>query len=105
MSVSTVNTSRTWRFRLARTFFGLTDEYMENVYETFFFMKYSGGWSFAEAYNLPVGLRTWFAKRLVTQLKIEQDAVEKANKGSGGTSTQTLSAHNQPNLPQRYQNK
>jgi len=68
-------------------------------------MKYSGGWSFAEAYNLPVGLRTWFAKRLFDQLKAEQEAVQKANKGGGGSPTQTLGAHNQPPLPKRYQDK
>ena len=45
--------SRTWRCRSQRTFFGLTDEYMENIYEQFFFLKYSGGWSFSESYNLP----------------------------------------------------
>ena len=65
-----------------RTFFGLTDEYMENVYEQFFFLKYSGGWSFSEAYNLPVGLRKWFVERLVKQLESEQAAIEKASKGT-----------------------
>ena len=80
---------------------------MENVYETFFFMKYSGGWSFAEAYNLPVGLRTWFAKRLIKQLEDEQEAARLAQKGqeSGKGSPQPLSAHNQPPLPSRYQDK
>ena len=65
-----------------RTFFGLTDEYMENIYEQFFFLKYSGGWSFSEAYNLPVGLRKWFVERLVKQLESEQAAIEKASKGT-----------------------
>ena len=59
-------------------------------------MKYSGGWSFSEAYNLPVGLRKWFVERLVAQLKAESEAIQKASKGSGGSSTQTLSRHNQP---------
>ena len=79
-----------------RTFFGLTDEYMENIYEQFFFLKYSGGWSFSEAYNLPVGLRKWFVERLVKQLESEQAAIEKASKG---TNSQTLSSHNQPTPP------
>ena len=86
--------SRHWRFRLQRTFFGLTDEYMENIYEQFFFLKYSGGWSFLEAYNLPVGLRKWFVQRLVQQLETERDAVESATRG--GSKSQTLTAHNQP---------
>jgi len=69
---------------------------MESVYEAFFFMKYSGGWSFSEAYNLPVGLRKWFAERLIQQLKAESEAIQKASQGHGGSNTQTLSRHNQP---------
>jgi len=80
-----------------RSFFGLTDDYMENVYEHFFFLKYSGGWSFSEAYNLPVGLRNWFVGRLVQQIEMENEAVERAS--SGAQKTHTLSADNQPSLP------
>jgi hypothetical protein len=89
-----------WRFRLRRTFFGLSPEYMEQVYEQFFFLKYSGGWSFSEAYNLPVGLRTWFVNRLVQQLQDEKKAVEEASKGKG--KSQELSAFNQPRPPPGY---
>ena len=64
-----------------RTFFGLTDEYIQNVYEQFFFLQYSGGWSLTEAYNLPVGLRKWFVERLVKQLEDEKKAMEEASKG------------------------
>ena len=53
---------------------------MENVYEQFFFLKYHGGWSFTEAYNLPVGLRGWFVNRLVQQIEKENEQVKKANK-------------------------
>jgi len=53
---------------------------MEGVYEAFFFLKYFGGWSFMEAYNLPIGLRAWFVKRLSEQLKKENDAVKKASR-------------------------
>ena len=63
-----------------RTFFGLDSKYMENIYEQFFFLKYHGGWSFTEAYNLPVGLRTWFVNRLVQQIEKENEEVKKANK-------------------------
>ena len=65
-----------------RTFFGLGKEYMKNVYEQFFFLKYHGGWSFTEAYSLPVGLRKWFVERLVKQLEQEKEQVDKANKKS-----------------------
>ena len=81
-----------------RTFFGLTDEYMHNVYEQFFLLKYSGGWSFSEAYNLPVGLRKWFVERLLQQLEAENEAIEKASNRQGSRS-QTLSAENQPAPP------
>lgn len=65
-----------------RTFFGLSKDYMKNVYEQFFFLKYHGGWSFTEAYSLPVGLRKWFVERLVKQLEQEKEQVDKANKKS-----------------------
>ena len=70
---------------------------MENVYEQFFFLKYSGGWSFSEAYNLPIGLRLWFVKRLVKQLEAEKEAMEKASKGRKGS--QELTPHNSPKMP------
>ena len=67
-----------------QSFFGLTSEYMQAVYEQFFYMKYSGGWSFTEAYSLPVGLRKWFFERLVKQLEAEKEANENASKGKKG---------------------
>jgi len=71
---------------------------MESVYEQFFFLKYSGGWSFSEAYNLPVGLRTWFVDRLMQQLEAEKNAIESAQKGT--SRAQTLTSQNQPPTPQ-----
>ena len=69
-------------FRLQQTFFGLSSEYMENVYEQFFILKYHGGWSFTEAYSLPIRLREWFLKRLIKQKEQEQEAMEEASGGS-----------------------
>ena len=63
---------------MAQTFFGLSDDYMEQIYEQFFLLKYFGGWSFVEAYNLPVGLRTWFVKRLTKQFEDEKKQYDKA---------------------------
>jgi|TARA_R110000824_G_scaffold126576_2_gene286150 hypothetical protein len=71
---------------------------MQNIYEQFFFLKYSGGWSFTEAYNLPIGLREWFVKRLIQQLETEKEMMEKSSKG-GGSSAQTLTTYNQPPSP------
>ena len=76
---------------------------MENVYEQFFFLKYSGGWSFTEAYNLPVGLRKWFVERLVKQIESENEAIQQASRGGG--SAQTLGTHNQPPTPASYSKK
>ncbi len=78
---------------------------MENIYEQFFFLKYSGGWSFSEAYNLPVGLRQWFVKRLMTQLEREQEAIENAQSKNSSATTHTLTPHNQPELPPHLRDK
>ncbi len=64
------------------SFFGLSEKYMESVYEQFFLLKHHGGWSFIEAYNLPVGLRVWFLNRLVKQFEEEKQQVEAAKKKS-----------------------
>tara|TARA_Y100000034_G_C6792337_1_gene354850 strand:+ start:17 stop:244 length:228 start_codon:yes stop_codon:yes gene_type:complete len=69
-------------FRLRRTFFGLGDKYIESVYEQFFYMKYYGGWSFTEAYNLPVKVRDWFVNKLTEQLKMEHEEMESMTKSS-----------------------
>jgi hypothetical protein len=50
---------------------------MQNVYEQFFSLKYYGGWSFIEAYNLPVGLRLWFLEKLKDQIEKENEALKK----------------------------
>tara|TARA_R100000008_G_C3557169_1_gene153880 strand:+ start:859 stop:1038 length:180 start_codon:yes stop_codon:yes gene_type:complete len=55
---------------------------MKNVYEQFFLMKYYGGWSFIEAYNLPVGLRDWFFERLLKQKEDEQESNKKASQNN-----------------------
>jgi len=77
------------------TFFGLTSDYMEDVYEQFFFLKHEGGWSFTEAYNLPIGLRAWFVERLVKHIKMQNEA----NQNAAGGKSQTLTSANQPPMP------
>jgi hypothetical protein len=69
-----------WRFRLARTFFGLTSEYIQNVYEQFFYMKYYSNWSLMELYNLPVGLRKWYFDKLLEQKEKEVEAEKEAQR-------------------------
>jgi hypothetical protein len=53
---------------------------MEAVYEQFFVLKHHGGWSFAEAYSLPVGLRMWFLERLKKQFDDEAKEMKKATR-------------------------
>ena len=68
---------RLLRCLLQRNFFGLSDSYQQNIYEQFFYLKYYGGWSVFESYNLPVGLRNWFVKKLVDHMKEEADQIKK----------------------------
>jgi hypothetical protein len=74
---------------------------MEAVYEQFFYLKYVGGWSFIEAYNLPVGLRNWFTDRLAEQLRRENEKAEEASRasGGGGRSTYELSSNGMNSMP------
>lgn len=48
------------------------------MYKEFFLLKYHGGWSFFEAYALPVQLRLWFVQELGKQIEKEKEAVDKA---------------------------
>ena len=52
---------------------------MESVYEQFL-LKYHGNWSLIEAYSLPIGLRNWFAKRLIKQFEKEKEDYDNAQK-------------------------
>ncbi len=67
-------------------------------------MKYVGGWSFTEAYNLPVGLRIWFVTRLSKQLEAEADQAEKASKGKGSSKSTQLTSNNAPSPPPQLGN-
>jgi len=74
--------NKNWRCPSGQTFFGLSDKYLENVYEQIFLLKYHGGWSFIEIYNLPIGLRRWFLTRLEKQFAEENEQYKEANKKS-----------------------
>jgi hypothetical protein len=73
---------KTWRCRLQRTFFGLDDTYIQQVYEQIFVLKYHGGWSFTEAYSLPTMIRNWYVQRLQQQFEMEKEAMEQAQSNS-----------------------
>jgi len=89
--------NRTWRCRLQRTFFGLSHEYIAQVYEQFFLLKYHGGWSFIEAYNLPVKLRRWFMERLQKQFKDEAEQMKKSQ-GKGSSNMPSMSRPSMPSV-------
>ena len=67
-------------YRSRSTFFGLGPEYIQNVYEEIFLLKYHGNWAVTESYNLPILIRRWFLERLVKQKEMEKEEVEKASK-------------------------
>lgn len=73
-------TARKLRSPLLWSFFGLGEEYIKDVYEQFFLLKYHGGWSFIEAYNLPIQIRLWFLRRLQKQFETEKEEYEKASR-------------------------
>ena len=72
--------SKKWRYRLPLTFFGLNDEVIRNVYEQLFLLKYHGGWSFFESYNLPVRIRVWFLERLIEEREKEAEQIKSASR-------------------------
>tara|TARA_A100001391_G_scaffold200622_1_gene185595 strand:- start:170 stop:397 length:228 start_codon:yes stop_codon:yes gene_type:complete len=70
--------NRNWRYRLTLTFFGLTNEYVQGVYEEIFNLKMHANWSFQEAYNLPIVVRRWFLKRTIKYYEDKAEAERRA---------------------------
>ena len=52
---------------------------MRSIYEQFFYMKYYGGWSLYELYNLPLGLRSFYIELLSEHKKKEAEEQQKAS--------------------------
>ena len=67
---------------MASSFFGLTHKYIQGVYEEIFQLKYHGGFSIFESYNLPINIRRWFLNRLSEQFKKEAEQIKKARSKS-----------------------
>ena len=54
--------------------FALTHEYIEKVvYEEIFYLMQECNFSFSEAYNLPIKLRSWFVSRTLTYNQTEPE--------------------------------
>jgi hypothetical protein len=68
---------RLWRYLSLKNFFGLSDEYQESIYEQIFYLKYYGGISIIESYNLPIQLRIWFLQKIKEKLEEEAKAYKK----------------------------
>jgi hypothetical protein len=43
-------------------------------------LKHYGGWSFIEAYNLPIQLREWWLQRIQKQFDAEAEQTKKSQK-------------------------
>ena len=61
----------------AYRFFGLTDEYIRLVYDSYFLMKFHGGFSLFESYNLPIKIRNYFLMKLTQQIEREAQEIQK----------------------------
>lgn len=57
-------------------FFGLNEKYIASVYESFFTMKYFGGFSIFELYNLPIKIRQFMLLCLEKQLEKETEKLK-----------------------------
>jgi len=68
-----------WRYQSPCDFFGLPPEYKLEVHEEIFqlILHSKGGFTFADAYNLPIYLRTFYLKRLQTFYKKEAEEFKK----------------------------
>jgi hypothetical protein len=61
-------------FQLEFPFFGLTPEHKEQlILEPLFILMYYGGFTYTEAYNLPVRYKLWFVSRIAKELKRSQE--------------------------------
>lgn len=64
------------------TFFGQKYDYIKiepevinQIYDQLFIMSYHMGWSFFEAYSLPIKLRNWFFDKWIERKKLESEIV------------------------------
>ena len=67
---------------MGQTFFGLTSEYKLQLHKLLFTLTYfsEGAFSYTEAYNMPVYLRTFYLKQLQEVKAEEQKAIKAAGK-------------------------
>jgi hypothetical protein len=54
-----------------QTFFGLTSEYINNIYEQIYMMVMRTNFTFSELYSFTVSLRNWFVERTIKHFEKE----------------------------------
>jgi len=59
-----------------RNSFGLTQKYIKDIYEQFFYMKYYAGWSLFELYSLPIGLRNFYVQMFIDLKQKQKEAID-----------------------------
>jgi len=66
---------------LELTFFGqksnilnIDADFVNISYEQLFFMTYHMGWTFFDAYSLPIKLRNWFFEKWIEKKKSENES-------------------------------
>ena len=63
---------------MGQTFFGLTSEHKVEIHKTLFTLLYysNGGFTFDQAYNMPIYLRTFYIKQLEEAKLRETEAMK-----------------------------
>ena len=54
--------------QLGLAFFGLTPEYNESLLDEIFYLIYYMGFTYHDAYSLPIFKRRWFIKRFIKEV-------------------------------------
>ncbi len=68
-----------WRFRLAPTFFGPSNNLKENFLEQAFILQYHLHMNYSDVREMPIRYRQWFVKRLSDELERKAEDAKKAS--------------------------
>ena len=73
-----------WRFRLAPTFFGPTDNLKESFLEQAFILQYHMNMQYSDIRAMPIRYRFWFVDRLAREVEQKAEALKKQQDGKQG---------------------
>jgi hypothetical protein len=99
-----VNTKRRSAFPWAQPFFGLTPSDKEIYLEEAFLLMYYGGFTYTEAYKLPITYRKWFIDRINKEFKKATEAGEDPQTRAshqGDSMSRMLSGKSRGEMPSR----